>query len=363
MDITTAPEIPEAGAIEKQLFGTIGTKSVYLYTLTNSNGMQIKVTNYGGIVTSILAPDSKGKQDDVVLGFDDLQSYVKNNYYFGCIPGRFCGRIAKGRFTIEGKEYTLATNNGANSLHGGLRGFDKQVWSARKIQEEGNIGLELTYVSPDGEEGFPGTLTAVISYLLTSDNELRIEFKATTDKTTVINLTNHSYFNLAGAGNGDILSHELFINADRFLPLDNTQIPTGVLQSVEHTPFDFRKPTAIGSRINEPNEQLKIGGGYDHTWVLNKNGNELSLAAVARDPGSGRVLEVFTTEPGGHLYSGNYLVNTLAGKNKKPYDRYFGFCLETQHYPDSPNKPDFPTAVLKPREDFKSTTVFKFTAR
>jgi aldose 1-epimerase len=344
-----------------QPFGSIGDRSISLYTLTNSNGVTMKVTNYGAIVTSLLVPDRNGVMDDIALGFDDLQGYVHNNFYFGCIAGRFCGRIARGQFSIDGKRYALATNNGVNSLHGGIRGFDKRVWEAKEIKDKNGSGLALTYESHDGEEGFPGTLVTTVKYMLTNSNELQIDYTASTDKTTVINLTNHTYFNLAGAGNGDILSHEIFINADRFLPLDTTQIPTGALQNVERTPFDFRKPLTIGRRINEPDDQLRIGGGYDHTWVLKKKANDLSLAAIATDPVSCRTLEVFTTEPGVHLYSGNYLVDTLVGKNGKTYGVRSGFCLETQHFPDSPNKPEFPTVVLRPEDVFSSTTIFKFS--
>jgi aldose 1-epimerase len=360
MDAKNLGKEGTAETIKVRPFGTIGDRNISLYTLTNSNGVTMKVTNYGAIVTSLRVPDRSGAMDDIVLGFDDLQGYVRNNFYIGCIAGRFCGRIAKGQFAIEGNRYTLATNNGVNNLHGGIKGFDKRVWEAKEIRDKNGCGLVLTYESHDGEEGFPGKLVATVRYTLTNNNEVHIGYTASTDKTTVINLTNHAYFNLAGAGNGDILSHEIFINADRFLPVDATQIPTGALQSVERTPFDFRKPTPIGRRINEPDDQLRIGGGYDHTWAINKK-NGLSLAATATDPVSRRTLEVFTTEPGVHLYSGNYLVDTLVGKNGKTYGVRSGFCLETQHFPDSPNKPEFPTVVVRPGELFSSTTIFKFS--
>ncbi len=363
MGKSTAGKPSRSSSISKKPFGKIGSKSVDLYTLKNAKGMQASVTTYGATVTSLLTPDSSGKLDDVVLGYDDLESYLKNTFYIGCVAGRYCNRIAGGKFSLEGKEYALPTNNGPNCLHGGMSGFDKKLWEARETALNGIPALEFTYVSADGEEGFPGTLTAKVVYSLTTDNELRIEYSSETDKTTVVNLTNHAYFNLAGAGNGDILSHELSINATRFLPVDPLQIPTGELRPVDGSPFDFRKSVSIGTRIDEQDEQLRIGGGYDHTWVIDKNGSGLTRAAIACDPETGRVLEVFTTEPGVQLYSGNYLENTMAGKSGKAYHRRFGFCLETQHFPDSPNKPGFPSVLLAPRKSFESTTVFKFSVK
>jgi aldose 1-epimerase len=310
---------------------------------------------------SLKVPDSKGALGDIVLGFDSLDGYLADNPFFGALVGRYGNRIAKGHFTLDGKEYTLPINNGANALHGGLKGFDKHIWTAKPGQGKDGQTLELTYVSKDGEEGYPGTLTATVTYTLTNANELRIHYQATTDKPTVLNLTNHSYFNLAGAGNGDILGHELMLNADKFTPVDKGLIPTGELRPVDGTPFDFRKATAIGARINADDEQIKLGGGYDHNFVLNGQAGTMRLAARATEPKSGRVLEVSTTEPGVQFYTGNFLDGTLHGKGGKVYNKRYGFCLETQHYPDSPNKPSFPSTVLRPGQKYDTTTVFKFS--
>ncbi len=345
-----------ATPVKEQPWGTAGGQPVKLYTLSNAKGMEAAITNYGGIIVSIKVPDRGGKPGDVVLGFDSLDGYLKEHPYFGAIVGRYGNRIAKGKFKLNGAEYTLARNNGENALHGGLKGFDKKVWTAKP---SGN-SLELRYVSKDGEEGYPGTLSATVRYTLTNENELRIDYTATTDKATVLNLTNHSYFNLAGAG--DILGHQLTINADRFTPVDAGLIPTGELRPVAGTPFDFRKPHAIGERINNNDEQLKLGKGYDHNFVLNGAAGTLRLAARATDPSSGRVLEVLTTEPGLQFYTGNFLDGSVKGKGGRAYAFRNGFCLETQHFPDSPNKPSFPTVVLKPGQTFRSTTVFKFPA-
>jgi aldose 1-epimerase len=315
---------------------------------------------YGGIIVSIKTPDRAGHFDDIVLGFSKLDGYLKGHPYFGAITGRYANRIAKGRFTLGGTEYKLATNNDVNHLHGGKVGFDKAVWSARQVTVPDGVAVELAYLSKDGEEGYPGNLTTKVTYTLNNKDELRIDYDAKSDKDTVINLTNHSYFNLAGEGNGDILAQQLAINADRFTPTDATAIPTGELRSVAGTPFDFTRLVAIGERINQDEAQLKLGNGYDHNWVLNGQMGELRQAAKAVESKSGRVLEVSTTEPGVQLYTANYLDGTLIGKSGRPYQRRSAFCLETQHYPDSPNKPAFPTTVLKAGTRFRSTTVFKF---
>jgi aldose 1-epimerase len=348
--------------IEKAPFGTVDGKQVELFTLTNAKGIEMKVTNYGAIVTSLKVADKAGTMSDIVLGYNDVASYVKATPYFGCAVGRYGNRIGKAKFTLEGKEYTLAANNGPNNLHGGVKGFDKQIWTAKEIKGKTSVGIEFTYVSKDGEEGFPGTLTTVMTYTLTNNNEFKIDYKATTDKTTICNLTHHSYFNLAGEGNGDILGHEIMIKASKCTPVDSTLITTGELKDVAGTPFDFRKSTAIGLRVNDNDQQLKFGKGYDHNWVLDRpaGSKELLLAATAYEPKSGRAFDVLTTEPGIQLYVGNFLDGTLIGKSGKAYAHRTGFCLETQHYPDSPNKPSFPTTTLKPGETYKTTTVYKF---
>ncbi len=332
--------------------------AVQLYTLRNSQGMEVKITNYGGIVVSVLVPDKNGKIGDVLLGFDGLDGYLKGNPYFGAIVGRYGNRIAKGRFALGGKTYTLATNNNENHLHGGLKGFDKAVWKAEPFSSVEGVGLKLHYLSTDGEEGYPGNLDVTVIYTLTRHNELRIEYAATTDKPTVVNLTNHSYFNLAGKGT--ILEHELLINADKFVPVDKGLIPTGQLQSVKGTPMDFTTPEKIGGRISQDFEQLKIGGGYDHCYVL--NGPRIhNLAVKAFCASSGRLLELFTTEPAVQLYTGNFLDGTLEGKGGQIYQKRSGFCLETEHYPDSPNQPAFPPVILNPGQKYSTTTVYKFS--
>ena len=333
--------------------------AVQIYTLTNSNGLEARIMNYGGIVVSLKAPDRKGAMEDVVLGFDTLAAYVNSpSPYFGALVGRYGNRIGHARFSLDGVEYKLAANNGENSLHGGTRGFNKAIWSPRELPDG---GLELTYLSKDGEEGYPGNLKVIVAYHLTDANELKIEYAATTDKDTVLNLTNHSYFNLKGAGNGDILDHRVMLNADRFTPVDAGLIPIGELRPVNGTPFDFRKATAVGARIDQNDEQLKLGKGYDHNWVLNKNGNGPALAARVEEPASGRVLEVLTDQPGVQFYTGNFLDGSIKGKGGKPYGHRSGLCLETQHFPDSPNKPKFPSTVLKPGQQFHSTTIYRFT--
>jgi aldose 1-epimerase len=330
-------------------------KGVELYTLTNGKGMEAKIMTLGAAVVSLTAPDKNGNYADVVLGMDKLEGYLGGVPYFGAVVGRYGNRIAKGQFTLEGQAYKLAVNNGENSLHGGLKGFDKQVWTAKDAEG----GVEFTYVSRDGEEGYPGTLTAKVLYTVTPENELKLEYTATTDKPTVVNLTNHSYFNLAGEG--DILQHQVMIDADRFTPVDQGLIPTGELKPVEGTPFDFRKPTAIGARIDQPDEQLKFGGGYDHNWVL--NGSGMRKAAEVYEPKTGRVMEVLTQEPGLQFYTGNFLDGTITGKGGRAYQKRAAFCMETQHFPDSPNKPSFPTTELKPGQTYHTVTVYRFSAR
>ena len=347
--------------MQKQSFGkTEDGQPVDLYLLTNKNGMEAAITNYGGTVVSLKVADRDGKFEDVVLGYDNLDGYATGKAYIGATVGRYANRIAHATFTLDGTTYTLAKNDGDNHLHGG---FNKRVWTAKDVSSIAGQALELTYLSKDGEEGFPGNLPVKVVYTLTDQNELKIDYNATTDKDTVLNLTNHAYFDLAGQGNGDILQQQIMIKADRFTPIDATSIPTGELRSVKGTPFDFTNSTAIGARIDQDDQQLKLGRGYDHNWMLN-NGTpgSLFLAAQAYDPHSGRVLEVLTTEPGIQLYTGNFL-DGIHGKDGKVYNRRYAFCLETQHFPDSPNHPNFPSAELKPGQHFQSTTVYKFSTK
>ncbi len=348
------------GAVATQEFGkTEKGEVVSLYTLRNRNGVEIAITNYGARVVTLKTPDARGRLADIALGFDSLKGYEGPNPYFGAIVGRYGNRIAKGKFTLDGKEYTLAKNNGENSLHGGLVGFDRVFWSGRTEESNGVQKAIFSYTSKDGEEGYPGTLKVTVTYSLSNNDDVQIDYHATTDKATVLNVTNHTYFNLAGQGNGDILNQVMQINADHFTPVDAGLIPTGELKDVTGTPFDFRKPTVIGSRIGDKDEQLLLGKGYDHNYVLNRSGSGLVMAAKAVDPPSGRALEVWTTEPAVQFYTGNFLDGTVVGKNANNYAQRTGFCLETQHYPDSPNHPAFPTTVLKPGEEYKTTTVWK----
>jgi aldose 1-epimerase len=348
--------------ISRQAWGHAGDGTpVDLFTLRNSKGAEARICNYGGIVVSLKVPDKSGKIGDVVLGYDKLWDYVKESPYFGCLVGRYGNRIAKGKFTLNGKDYLLATNNAPNHLHGGNRGFDKVVWHPTIMATADGPALELSYVSRDGEEGYPGNLSVKAIYTLTDENGLKLEYTATTDKDTVVNLTQHSYFNLAGKG--DILGHVVMIPADRFTPVDHTLIPTGELKPVDGTPFDFRKPTAIGKRIFENDEQLKFGKGYDHNWVINKGPGQMSLMARVFEPTSGRVLEVLSTEPGLQFYSGNFLDGTLKGKGGWVYQFRNGFCMEPQHFPDSPNKPEFPSVVLKPGQTYRNTIVYRFSVQ
>lgn len=342
-------------------FGTADGKPVTLYTLTNAKGSEAKIMNYGGIVQSLKVADKNGKLDDVVLGYDNVDGYIKVTPYFGCLVGRYGNRIGGAKFTLDGQTYTLATNNGPNSLHGGVKGFDKVVWNV--VKATGN-SLELNYLSKDGEEGFPGNLNVTAVYTLTDDNALKLTFHATTDKATVVNLTHHSYFNLKGQGNGDILGHEVYINSDKTTPVDSTLITTGEFADVTGTPFDFRKPTTIGARIDDPNTVLQYGPGYDHNWVVNQaKPGELTLQARVTEPTTGRVMEVWSDEPGLQFYAGNFLDGTITGKGGKVYQKRTGFCMEPQHYPDSPNKPQFPSTVLRPGQTYQNTIIYKFSAK
>ena len=345
-----------ATSVTKQAFGrTSDGAAVDLYTLADGKA-EVRITNYGGIIVSVRVPDRNGKIDDVVLGYDSFDGYRANPAYFGAIIGRYANRLAHGSFQLDGKTYSIPKNNGDNTLHGGIRGFDKKLWAAREIKD----GIELTYVSKDGEEGFPGTLTTIVRYTL-DGGALRVEYSATTDKDTVLNLTNHSYFNLAGQGKGEVLGHVVKIDAAKFTPVDASLIPTGELKSVQGTPFDFRTPHAIGERIDANDEQLRLGMGYDHNFVLDHPEGELAEAAEVYEPTTGRILRVLTTQPGVQLYTGNHLDGSITGKGGIVYKPRFAFCLETQHFPDSPNHPSFPSTELKPGQKFHSVTIFQFS--
>jgi aldose 1-epimerase len=346
---------------EVSTFGTTeDDQTIQLYTLTNRHQVRASITNYGGIVTGLWVPDRNFEMDDVVLGYDSLSHYLRGSPYFGAIVGRYGNRIASGRFTLEDVEYSLAVNNGPNHLHGGIKGFDKVVWNAEPYAESDEVGVRLSYTSQDGEEGYPGKLTVTVTYTLTNEDELRIEYSAETDQATVVNLTHHGYFNLAGHASGDILGHALRLDANRFTPVDEGLIPTGELRDVGGTPMDFRTPFVIGERIDADDEQIRYGGGYDHNWVLNGEAGELALAARVVENTTGRVMEVLTTEPGIQFYTGNFLDGSNVGKGGVPYVLRSGFCLETQHFPDSPNHPEFPSTVLRPGERYHSTTIYRF---
>jgi len=351
----TAKEKVRMG-ISKKAFGKTEDGRVDLYTLVNDNGMKAEIMTYGGIIRSLEVPDRDGKLGDIVLGYDTLDEYVKDSPYFGALIGRYGNRIAKGKFTLKGVEYTLATNNNENHLHGGIKGFDKVIWDAEPIQKENLVALKLKYLSKDGEEGYPGNLSCTVIYTLTNSNELKISYEAETDKATVINLTHHSYFNLGGHDSGDILGHELILNADKYTPVDEGLIPLGHLEPVKGTALDFTKPKAIGLEI------AKVKGGYDHNFVIAKKSSSMGPAASVYEPKTGRVMEIFTTEPGIQFYSGNFLDGSNKGKGAV-YNKHNGFCLETQHFPDSPNNPDFPSTVLEPGEIYRHLTVFKFSTR
>jgi aldose 1-epimerase len=344
-------------SIEKQDFGTTPDgESVDLYTLTNTKGLKTQIMTYGGIVTTLQVLDGDGNLGDIVLGYDTLDEYIKDNPYFGALIGRCGNRLGKGRFTLNGVKYTLATNNDENHLHGGIKGFDKVIWDAEPIQTDEGPALKLTYLSKDGEEGYPGNLNCTVIYTLTNNDELKISYEAETDKDTVVNLTHHSYFNLGGHGSGDILGHELMLNADNYTPVDEGLIPTGEIRPVKDTPMDFTKPMAVGARIDQ------VEGGYDHNYVINSSDGSLALAASVYEPKTGRVMEISTSEPGIQFYSGNFLDGSIKGKGAV-YNKHNGFCLETQHFPDAPNKPDFPSIVLKPGEKYTHLTVHKFSVR
>jgi len=340
-------------------FGMFDGKAVTLFTMRNKNGVEMNVMNYGGIIVSLKVPDKNGVVEDVTLGYDSLKDYVKASPFFGALIGRYGNRIAKGKFTLDGKQHTLAANNGVNHLHGGPKGFDKVFWNIQEASDSIEAKLKLTYQSKDGEEGYPGNLNVEVMYSLTNENEVKIEYKATTDKKTVINLTQHAYFNLSGNARRDIRGHQLTIHADRFLPVDATLIPTGILQPVKNTPFDFTSKQIVGSRINEKDAQLISSKGYDHCWILNSNG--FAKVATLEDSISGRRMEVFTDQPGIQFYSGNFLDGSNVGKGGVVYNQRFGLCLETQHFPDSPNQPSFPTTVLSPGETYQTVTSYKFS--
>ncbi len=343
--------------IRREHFGkTSDGREIHLFTLTNDRGMEVKIINYGGIITSLKVPDRKENVADVVLGHDTLEGYENRSRYFGALIGRHANRIARGRFSINGTSYALAQNNGPNHLHGGQKGFDKVAWESKEI--DGN-GLELSYLSADGEEGYPGNLQVRVTYILGTNNELRIEYFAATDQNTIVNLTNHSYFNLAGGGT--ILDHELLIDADAFTPIRSGLIPAGEIRNVKGTPMDFTRPTSIGARINDDYEQLTLAGGYDHNYVLRSAEGSLARAATVYEPIAGRVLDVFTTQPGMQFYSGNFLDGSIVGKNSQAYIKHSGCCFETQHFPDSPNQPSFPSTILQPGEEYRHTTIWKFS--
>ena len=356
---TPAPRL----SVTVEEWGPTDEGTALRYTLTNANGMEVDISNFGGIVTRILAPDRDSQLVDVVLGFDELGDYASNSPYLGAIIGRYGNRIDEGKFSIDGEEYQLGINNAPNALHGGPTGFHLRLWQSDSIVRPDAVGVELFRLSPDGEENYPGNLNTTVRYLLNNDNELRIEYEASTDEPTIVNLTNHTYFNLKGAGNGDILNHELMIDADYFTPVDSTLIPSGELRPVAGTPFDFRQPTPIGDRIRADDEQIRFGLGYDHNFVLDRDGPDLERVATVYEPTTGRYLEVLTTEPGLQFYSGNFLDGTLKGKRGVMLEYRAGFCLETQHYPDSPNQPDFPSTVLRPGETYETTTVYRFSAK
>lgn len=359
---TPAETEPESmRSLETSEFGTVDGQPVTLFTLTNASGATVGIIEYGGIVVSLNVPDRDGNLGDVVLGFDTLDAYVADTPYFGAITGRYANRIAGGKFEIDGTSYELPVNNGPNSLHGGIKGFDKVIWKGTPAAS--GDGVSFAYVSQDGEEGYPGTLEAAVTYTWTDSNELRIDYEASTDKPTVINLTNHSYFNLRDGGASSILDHVLTINASQYTPVDATSIPIGEIASLDGSPLDFREPTAIGARIAEEDEQLGFGAGYDHNYVIDRDADGLALAATVSEPETGRVMDVLTAEPGVQFYSGNFLDGHHIGKGGVAHQHRSAFCLETQHYPDSPNQPDFPSTVLRPGETYKTTTVYKFYAR
>ncbi len=360
MSIKSNPNSICLKSIKVDSFGNIGSKDVLLFTLHNSNGISVKITNYGGIITSLIVPDNSGKKDNIVLGYDNLDDYLKNDFYYGAIIGRFCNRIANGKFSLDNKHYKLVVNNGINHLHGGTKGFDKVIWNAKPIEGDEFVGVEMSYLSRDREEGYPGNLDIRVSYKLTNNNDLKIEYFATTDKKTIVNLTQHSYFNLSGNLKSEITNHYLKINADRFLPTNENLIPIGSINSVKNTPFDFNEFKKIETHIHTDNKQLKFANGYDHTWAVKAYDGKLKKIAEAYEKESGRILEVYTTKPGVQFYSGNFLNANETDVNGNLVYKRNGFCLETQYFPDSPNQPNFPSTILLPEEQYKETTVFKF---
>ena len=352
-------------SVSRAPFGTLADgRAVELFTLTNAHGVEIRAMTYGAIITAIYTPDRNGRRDDIVLGFDSVAGYLSGSPYFGAVVGRYANRIAGGHFTLDGVTYTLARNNGPNSLHGGLRGFDKVLWSAEPVRSDSAVGVRLRYTSPDGEEGYPGTLQVQVTYTLTAHDELIVDYDATTDKATPLNLSQHTYWNLHGHGQGDILDHVLSLDASRYTPVDSTLIPTGEIAPVAGTPFDFRTPAAVGARIDAANEQLRFGHGYDHNWVLDQpRPGTLSHAARLVDPVSGRAIDVSTTEPGIQFYAGNFLDGTIKGRGGQVYGHRGALCLETQHFPDSPNHPNFPPTILRPGQRYQSRTIVTFSRR
>ena len=362
---STGSHATSSGRIRREPFGTTADgRPVERFTLASDSGVTITVLSFGGVIQSIFAPDRSGAIADVTLGYDSLPEYEKDKSYLGALVGRYANRIRAGRFVLDGHEYTLAQNAGGNSLHGGVRGFNKYVWAVEPFEERDDVGLTLQHVSPDGDEGYPGTLRVRVTYRLTSRGELVIDFAATTDKATPVNLTQHAYFNLAGTGSGDILGHQLELSASRFTPVDAALIPTGELRSVRGTPFDFSTPELVGARIGADDEQLRLAGGYDHNFVIDRTAAaDLALAARLTDPVSGRGVDIQTTEPGIQFYTGNFLDGTVMGKGGVPHRYRSGLALETQHFPDSPNEPDFPSTILRPGAEHRSRTVYHFVVR
>jgi aldose 1-epimerase len=359
-EVSQDSTVSNTTVMEKQKFGTLPDgREVQRFILKNKNGIEVHVINYGGIITHLKAPDKNGTLEDIVLGYDSVEGYLKESPFFGALIGRYGNRIGKGKFTLEGKEYTLVQNNNGQHLHGGTKGFDKVFWEIQPLNSEKGQALRLSYLSKDMEEGYPGNLNVTVDYTLTDDNDLKIDYSATTDKKTVINLTQHTYFNLSGNAKRDILDHVLTLHSDEYIPVDKTLIPTGKLAPVNGTPFDFNTPTPVGQRINEKHEQLQIAGGYDHCWVL-AGKDSVKSAGSLYDPTTGRLVEVLTTEPGIQFYSGNFLTGSITGKGGVVYKHRYGLCLETEHFPDSPNQPQFPSVELRPGETYKTQTIYRF---